>query len=328
MSENVLSRFKGLCRCCHLDGSFKSLKESYGFRGKIEMYCNMLTETFGLQLSPETLEAGCNICDDCVVRLRDSTKFKHQVQACEEKFNQIYAQYCKNIKVETENDWEILNDETASRLSGSDRDSDFEVRNEVEVNEVKSLSDGRINDEFVNENSEGDIDIVKNEFLYPIDDKTVWDVGSGDNFQKTKAGDDIVSPGPSAMKKSRDGIVFEKCVNHKMCVTTCSREGFLTFDTKSTDRESESSSAGPPENSQVFGSSGVRTVEKRAKSRASTRRWRDKKKGVSGSSKKQPKTAAQRMREYRQRKKIAREVQLKRSDQDIDAAASTSSSRS
>ncbi|CAG9576973.1 unnamed protein product [Danaus chrysippus] len=176
MSETVLSRFKEICRCCHSEGSFKSLKESYRFRGKIEMYSDMLTETFGLKLNPETLEVGCNICDDCVVRLRDSTRFKNQVEACEEMFNQIYAQYYKNIKVEV------------------DDDSDFEVKNEVEaaneveLNEVNYSSDVSIKHEFVNDDSCGDIDIVKHEVSYSVDDENVWNVGNGDHFEKDKGG--------------------------------------------------------------------------------------------------------------------------------------------
>lgn len=62
--------------------------------------------------------------------------------------------------------------------------------------------------------------------------------------------------------------------------------------------------AGPSEDNQVPGPSEIMTIEKRAKSAEATRRWREKKKGVSESSKKQAKTAAQRMREYRERKKL------------------------
>ena len=62
--------------------------------------------------------------------------------------------------------------------------------------------------------------------------------------------------------------------------------------------------AGPLEDNQVPGPSEIRTIDKRVKSAEATRRWREKKKGVSESSKKQAKTAAQRMREYRERKKL------------------------
>ncbi|CAG4995283.1 unnamed protein product [Parnassius apollo] len=54
----------------------------------------------------------------------------------------------------------------------------------------------------------------------------------------------------------------------------------------------------------------IRIAEKRAKSAEATRRWREKKRG-SESSKRQAKTAAQRMREYRERKKLAKKIPLK-----------------
>lgn len=62
--------------------------------------------------------------------------------------------------------------------------------------------------------------------------------------------------------------------------------------------------AGPSEDNLVPDPSEKRTIDKRSRSAKSTRRWRERKKGVSGSSKKQAKTPAQRMREYRQRKRM------------------------
>ncbi|KAK0085754.1 hypothetical protein PV326_005807 [Microctonus aethiopoides] len=87
-------------------------------------------------------------------------------------------------------------------------------------------------------------------------------------------------------------------------------------------------SVGPSEDNQVPGPSEIKAIEKRAKSAEATRRWREKKKGVNESSKKQAKTVAQRMREYRERKKLAKKILLKQqSDQDLDAIVSTSSSQ-
>nr|XP_037874159.1 uncharacterized protein LOC101743591 isoform X3 [Bombyx mori] len=63
-------------------------------------------------------------------------------------------------------------------------------------------------------------------------------------------------------------------------------------------------SASPSEDNQVSEPSEMRTIEKRAKSAESTRRWRERKQSISTSTKNQAKTAAQRMREYRERKKI------------------------
>ncbi|CAG5057402.1 unnamed protein product [Parnassius apollo] len=71
-------------------------------------------------------------------------------------------------------------------------------------------------------------------------------------------------------------------------------------------------SAGPSEDNQDPGPSEITTN----------------KKGVSETSKKQAKTAAQRMREYRQRQKLAKKIPLEpQSDQDLDAIVSTSSSQ-
>ncbi|XP_050298419.1 nudC domain-containing protein 3 isoform X2 [Anthonomus grandis grandis] len=87
-------------------------------------------------------------------------------------------------------------------------------------------------------------------------------------------------------------------------------------------------SAGPSKDNQVLGPSEIRIIEKRKKSAEATRRWRYKKKGVSELSKKQAKTAAQRMREYRERKKLAKKTRLKqRSDEDLDTLGSTSLSQ-
>ncbi|XP_049315041.1 uncharacterized protein LOC105224439 isoform X3 [Bactrocera dorsalis] len=72
----------------------------------------------------------------------------------------------------------------------------------------------------------------------------------------------------------------------------------------------------------------ITTIERRAKSAEATRRWREKKKALVGHQKKQAKTAAQRIREYRERKKLAKKVLLEQqSHQDLDAVVSTSSSQ-
>ncbi|CAH0730147.1 unnamed protein product, partial [Brenthis ino] len=63
-------------------------------------------------------------------------------------------------------------------------------------------------------------------------------------------------------------------------------------------------SDGPSEDNQVHGPSEIRIIEKRARSAEATRRWREKKNALVNHKKKQAKTAAQRMREYRQRKKM------------------------
>ncbi|XP_045770088.1 zinc finger protein 136-like isoform X2 [Maniola jurtina] len=81
-----------LCRCCHSDGSFKSLNLCYSFKGQVEVYANMLHETFGLILQQPSIEASYSICDICIIKLRHALQFKRQVQECEMKFED----YCKN----------------------------------------------------------------------------------------------------------------------------------------------------------------------------------------------------------------------------------------
>ncbi|XP_050664805.1 uncharacterized protein LOC126965310 [Leptidea sinapis] len=66
--------------------------------------------------------------------------------------------------------------------------------------------------------------------------------------------------------------------------------------------------ADPSEDNHVPKPLELSIIEKRAKSAEATRRWREKKRAVSGSSKKQAKTAAQRMREYRERRKLKRKL--------------------
>ena len=61
--------------------------------------------------------------------------------------------------------------------------------------------------------------------------------------------------------------------------------------------------ADPSEGDEASGPSEKRTIEEREMSAEATWRWREKK-CASDSSKKQAKTAAQRMREYRERKKL------------------------
>ncbi|CAG9576971.1 unnamed protein product [Danaus chrysippus] len=319
MSETVLWRFKELCRCCHSEGSFKSLKESYRFRGKIEMYSDMLTETFGLKLNPETLEVGCNICDDCFVRLRDSTRFKNQVEACEEKFNQIYEQYYKNIKIKTENDSELINNETNGILCGRDSDHHVEVKNEVEAaNEVKLSSDVRIKHEFVNENSNDGIDIVKNEIIYTIDEENMWNMENGDDIQKDKgrepdSNNESNAQGPSSKKRLCSDIV------HKEYLTTYSSQA-QSIDNKCRRLKNPPRTAAErarefrarkalikqqnkqQDDKQVTRRSQISITEKRANSAEATRRWREKKRGFR--TKKQAKTAAERMKEYREKKKL------------------------
>ncbi|XP_045456972.1 uncharacterized protein LOC123667008 [Melitaea cinxia] len=148
------------------------------------------------------------------------------------------------------------------------------------------------------------------------------------------------APGPSTEKELRTGTADSNCV------TTYSRQDFKPSETQSTDNESRRLNRAktaaergrefrarkallrqqrkqqeerdaknqvpiPPE---------IKKLEKKKRSAEATRRWREKKRAMSGLTKKQAKTAAERMREYRQRKKRER-----KNGQALDARVSTSS---
>ncbi|XP_039752713.1 zinc finger protein 600-like isoform X2 [Pararge aegeria] len=81
-----------LCRCCHTDGSFRSLDLLYSFKGKTEVYADMLNKTFGLMLSHPSIEASHSICEVCIEKLRNALQFKKQVEQCE----MMFEDYCKN----------------------------------------------------------------------------------------------------------------------------------------------------------------------------------------------------------------------------------------
>ncbi|XP_063390595.1 uncharacterized protein LOC134676196 [Cydia fagiglandana] len=66
------------CSCCLLRPPEKGLKVMYKHLGKTEIYCDMLRDCFNINLSMGNEE--CGICEVCVVRLRDASDFKQQVQ--------------------------------------------------------------------------------------------------------------------------------------------------------------------------------------------------------------------------------------------------------
>nr|XP_034827784.1 uncharacterized protein LOC117985200 [Maniola hyperantus] len=90
MSE--IFNLSALCRCCHSDGCFKSLNLCYSFMGQVEVYANMLHETFGILLQQPSIELSYSICDVCIIKLRQALQFKRQVQECEMKIEDD----CKN----------------------------------------------------------------------------------------------------------------------------------------------------------------------------------------------------------------------------------------
>ncbi|XP_026739898.1 zinc finger protein 2 homolog [Trichoplusia ni] len=92
MADLGILNLNTLCRCCHSDGSFKSLESLVKKRNAEETYETMLRDTLGITIYIPPLEASYTICEKCITKLRAATNFKKQVALCEEKF----MEYCKN----------------------------------------------------------------------------------------------------------------------------------------------------------------------------------------------------------------------------------------
>ncbi|KAM3957668.1 uncharacterized protein ACR2FA_008380 [Aphomia sociella] len=94
MSTETWKLEKDLCRCCHSEGSFRNLSESYTNEGQDEVISDMLQFSLDLNISPITgvqCFATCTVCEECIERIRDATNFKRQVLQCEEKFRDMYV---------------------------------------------------------------------------------------------------------------------------------------------------------------------------------------------------------------------------------------------
>ncbi|XP_063836662.1 zinc finger protein OZF-like isoform X1 [Ostrinia nubilalis] len=88
MSDSEIWIFNGLCRCCHADGKFQSLDETYNTLGVDENFGQILRETFQINIEPLSGELAVDtysICPPCVYRLRDASLFKKQVLELEKK---------------------------------------------------------------------------------------------------------------------------------------------------------------------------------------------------------------------------------------------------
>lgn len=51
METNAWKIEKDLCRCCHTEGSFKNLAEPCIEMGEEEIYCDMLRDSFDIDVS-------------------------------------------------------------------------------------------------------------------------------------------------------------------------------------------------------------------------------------------------------------------------------------
>ncbi|XP_052739007.1 zinc finger protein 2 [Bicyclus anynana] len=146
MSE--ILNLSSLCRCCHTDGCFRSLNQSYSDRsvtGDAEIYVEMLYETFRLYLSQPSIEASHSICDECIVKLRSALQFKKQIQQCEEKFQN----YCRN---------ELLQ-HTEIKIEKQFSGDEIEVKPDIKIEDFNNQD----NDDFCNqENVASDIETEEN----------------------------------------------------------------------------------------------------------------------------------------------------------------------
>ncbi|XP_063898780.1 zinc finger protein ZFP2 [Helicoverpa armigera] len=124
-----------LCRCCHADGHFKSLQVPYEEEHDVEIYNIMLRETLGISISTPPLEASYTICDNCILRLRDATNFKHQVLICEQKF----SVYCQNEQfIATQNVKIEENDDAHNEYD--DLETDLDEKQSIDVDVKKEYS--------------------------------------------------------------------------------------------------------------------------------------------------------------------------------------------
>ncbi|KAM3955179.1 uncharacterized protein ACR2FA_010963 [Aphomia sociella] len=111
MSE--ILNLSSICRCCHSDGVFKNLNTRYIVENQVEIYSVMLSETMGLSISMPNMEVSKSICEECIIKLRDVSKFKKQVVTCEKKFEE----YCKNEEALNQNveniktEWDSIDDD-------------------------------------------------------------------------------------------------------------------------------------------------------------------------------------------------------------------------
>ncbi|CAG9576970.1 unnamed protein product [Danaus chrysippus] len=83
MSEK--SELKAVCRCCHTQDMLKAFNRLHENNEIIEIYSEMLHETFGLTLQNTPATGQYTICKTCILQLEAANQFKKQVEQCEAK---------------------------------------------------------------------------------------------------------------------------------------------------------------------------------------------------------------------------------------------------
>ncbi|XP_026749373.2 zinc finger protein 271-like isoform X2 [Galleria mellonella] len=92
-----IKKWHNYCRCCMKTGHFKDITAEYDYYGQKEIYDEMLKGTFNIQI-PSVTEYR-QICEDCTLRLRDATTFKHMVV----ETNRIFSEYLSNSLCDVDN---------------------------------------------------------------------------------------------------------------------------------------------------------------------------------------------------------------------------------
>ncbi|XP_026749312.2 PR domain zinc finger protein 5-like [Galleria mellonella] len=130
------------CRCCLTKPCFKNISDEYSYGGQIEIYSDMLLNTFNLYITKFTDCEAQMICDRCITRLRDATEFKKQVLSAEET---LLSQYTVSDGLSKEGDLilDIKEEDYNETSDGQSDDSTF------------IIDQGSIND------SEGQIFVIK-----------------------------------------------------------------------------------------------------------------------------------------------------------------------
>ncbi|XP_063836431.1 uncharacterized protein LOC135085588 [Ostrinia nubilalis] len=142
MSENTeIWNLNALCRCCHKDGYFKSLQDTYIYETEVEVYAKMLRDAFDIEIKQPLLDASNSICEVCIEKLRHAVDFKKQVLECEKKF----AVYCKNelisngmepVKIEADFDMDYdaeYNDEFEIKIKCDNPEDDITKKEEDDL---------------------------------------------------------------------------------------------------------------------------------------------------------------------------------------------------
>ncbi|XP_038221026.1 zinc finger protein 26-like [Zerene cesonia] len=145
--SEVFKLEKDLCRCCHAEGNFHKLFEP----SQQENFCDMLRNCFDMNITPVTgnLSDVTNaICPECVVKLKDASSFKRQVQQCEEKFYDLYYKNAlfdnsykgtaPTVKEELDIDFTTLEDEK-KQCSDIKMDTGDNTEDEMHLSDLKKV---------------------------------------------------------------------------------------------------------------------------------------------------------------------------------------------